>query len=283
MSVWIVFVWFIVILFTIMIFVFSPKRSKSIKILMKKHKVKKHKIKKEKRKNLQSQNELVDYLVMEANSQGIIIHDEVIEAMKMVDRKDFTNAPDPYRNSPQPMDCNVVISAPNLHFRALNELFPKLQPGNKALDIGSGSGYLVAVMALLVVDRDDESRSGKVIGIEHMQTLVDSSIINIGKHHQWLLNDGIVTIIKADGRNLNDNKIKYDAIHVGAVTDANTANVFIDQLVDDGILVIPIQGPKGTQQLVKYTKQNNSVTKKNLLGVRYVPLTSENEQKNRKT
>lgn len=55
------------------------------------------------------------------------------------------------------------------HAHCLEILSEKLQTGAKVLDVGSGSGYLAAVMAEMV------GRSGKVIGLEHIPELVERS------------------------------------------------------------------------------------------------------------
>ena len=56
-----------------------------------------------------------------------------------------------------------------------------LKPGDKILDIGSGSGYLTACFALML------GKSGKVFGIEHIEELIEMSKDNIAKNHMELL------------------------------------------------------------------------------------------------
>lgn len=72
-----------------------------------------------------------------------------------------------FRDCPQPIGWGITISAPHMHARALEELSDKLRPGSRALDVGSGSGYLTAAMAQLV------GATGKVVGIDHISPLVD--------------------------------------------------------------------------------------------------------------
>lgn len=50
-------------------------------------------------------------------------------------------------------------------------------PGERALDVGSGSGYLTACMAMMV------GETGRVVGIEHIPQLVELSTKNL-KHDQ---------------------------------------------------------------------------------------------------
>jgi protein-L-isoaspartate(D-aspartate) O-methyltransferase len=59
--------------------------------------------------------------------------------------------------------------------------------------IFEGSGYLCACMAQMV------GKSGKVIGIDHLQGLVDLSQQNILKKDKYLLDDGRVKLLFGDG------------------------------------------------------------------------------------
>jgi protein-L-isoaspartate(D-aspartate) O-methyltransferase len=81
----------------------------------------------------------------------------------------------PYDDRPQPIGHAATISAPHMHANACESLLDYLKPGAKVLDIGSGSGYLTAVLANLV------GPSGKVVGIDHIQPLVDMANTNMAK------------------------------------------------------------------------------------------------------
>ncbi|VDQ08172.1 unnamed protein product [Trichobilharzia regenti] len=69
--------------------------------------------------------------------------------MLSVDRGYFTNS-SPYLDRPRPIGFAATISAPHMHAHALEALRDHLKPGSHALDVGSGSGYLTACMALMV-------------------------------------------------------------------------------------------------------------------------------------
>ena len=81
---------------------------------------------------------LVDHL----KSERVIKSNEVYEAMLEVDRGDFVDSKYAYYDSPQSIDYNATISAPHMHAYALEYLKDYLKPGYRALDVGSGSGYL---------------------------------------------------------------------------------------------------------------------------------------------
>jgi protein-L-isoaspartate(D-aspartate) O-methyltransferase len=59
------------------------------------------------------------------------------------------------------------------HAYASEYLLPFLHPGAKVLDVGSGSGYLTAVLHRLV------GSTGKVVGIDHVPELVEWSVDNL--------------------------------------------------------------------------------------------------------
>lgn len=69
--------------------------------------------------------------------------------MLAVDRGNYSKN-NPYMDAPQGIGYGVTISAPHMHAHALELLKDQLTEGERALDVGSGSGYLTACMALMV-------------------------------------------------------------------------------------------------------------------------------------
>ncbi len=70
-----------------------------------------------------------------------------------------------------------------LHAYCLEALKDFLKPGNKAIDVGTGSGYLPVAMSKMMNDE------GLVVRIEHMKELYNFGIQNISKHHKNLLDN----------------------------------------------------------------------------------------------
>ena len=103
-----------------------------------------------------------DDLVARLRESGIVTDDRVATAMRAVDRKNYVPF-NHYMDSPQSIGYNATISAPHMHAHALELLRDRLQEGARALDVGSGSGYLTACMAHMV------GETGCVVGIEHVQ------------------------------------------------------------------------------------------------------------------
>ena len=79
---------------------------------------------------------------------------------------------------------------------------PFLKPGARVLDVGSGSGYLSAVLFQLVNDPDDpHSAQSRILGIDHIQELVAWSTSNLRRDGLGsALDDGRIKMIAGDGR-----------------------------------------------------------------------------------
>lgn len=168
-----------------------------------------------------------------------------------------------------------------MHASAAESLLPYLsRPDARILDIGSGSGYLTAVLASLI------GPPGRVIGIDHIQGLVDLANKNMAKSDQgkqWL-ESGKVKFVKGDGRlGYPEDEVAfggaakgdegYDAIHVGAAAK-EAHETLIEQLRRPGRLFIPV-GEEMQYIWVIDKREDGSVVREKSMGVRYVPLTDE--------
>ena len=211
-------------------------------------------------------------LCMELVSKNWIQSQQVFDVMMQVDRADFAPT-NPYENNPQCIGFNVVISAPLLHSYCLEALRDYLTEGSTALDIGFGSGYLTVGMSKMMNDK------GCVVGIEHIKELYDFGVQNISKHHKNLIEKKSIELILGDGRLGYKQKAPFKCIHVGAAS-MQPPKEFLEQLDFGGRLVMPL-GPQGEQYIYlidKDLKGNINYTKG--LSVRYVPLTSPENQIN---
>jgi protein-L-isoaspartate(D-aspartate) O-methyltransferase len=91
-------------------------------------------------------------LIRNLRANGIIRSDAVESAMLAVDRGNYSRN-NPYMDAPQGIGYGVTISAPHMHAHALELLKDKLMHGDRALDVGSGSGYLTACMAIMLGEK----------------------------------------------------------------------------------------------------------------------------------
>ena len=205
--------------------------------------------------------------------EGYIKNKRVYNTLIEVDRADFSPR-FPYQDRPQPINYNVTISAPHMHAYCLELLKDYLKPGGKALDVGFGSGYLTVAMSKMMEDR------GTVVGIEHIKQLCDFAIENICKHHQNLLDEKKIILIKGDGRFGYKPLGPYNCIHVGAASK-EIPTYLIDQLSLGGRLVVPVGGQNEGQYINIIDKDRyGKIYIRKELSVRYVPLTSVEKQIN---
>lgn len=202
--------------------------------------------------------------------EGLLHSERVKEAMKATDRANYVrNGRDAYVDSPQPIGHGATISAPHMHAHAAEALESFLYPGARALDVGSGSGVLCAVMARLV------GADGRVIGVDHVKELVDWSRDNVQRDG---LTEPQVKLVCADGRKGWPEGAPFDAIHVGAAAP-ELAEELVKQLKAPGRMFIPVG--TDSQEIVQVDKDKEGiVSKKSLFGVMYVPLTELESQLN---
>jgi len=195
----------------------------------------------------------------------LITTPKVEAAMRAVDRG-FYAIHDPYVDAPSSIGYGATISAPHMHAHCLEVLRDHLIPGAKILDVGSGSGYLAAVMATMVTN------SGSVLGIDLIPELVEQSIANVKKANPQLLNEGL-TLKVGDG--WQEMKAEFDAIHVGAAA-ATVPAALVKMLKPGGDMVIPV-GTTSQDLVLIHKSDTGQVTQRTLMGVRYVPLVNRNE------
>ncbi|KAJ6443493.1 metal homeostatis protein bsd2 [Purpureocillium lavendulum] len=215
---------------------------------------------------------------------GLIADPTVKEAFLRVDRAHYSPTL-PYDDSPQAIGHAATISAPHMHASAVEHVLPYLlpsaeNPAPRALDVGSGSGYLTHVMAELVGDR------GMVVGLEHIKPLRDLGESNMGKSPEGraMLQSGRARFRVGDGRlGLREDARQgeeaggtgWDVIHVGA-SAREVHPQLLSQLKSPGCMFIPVDDDEGgySQHVWRITKdKDGNVIKDRLFGVRYVPLT----------
>ncbi|KAH0837847.1 protein-L-isoaspartate O-methyltransferase [Lanmaoa asiatica] len=201
-------------------------------------------------------------LISNLTKNKILTTDQVADAMSRVDRANFVlKRSQAYEDMPQSIGHGATISAPHMHAHALEHLRPFLHPGATVLDVGSGSGYLCAVLHHLVSPSQPGAPQGTVVGIDHIPELVEWSKNNLIDNGLGpALDGGRVLVVTGDGR-----QGPYDAIHVGAASEV-LPEMLVKQLKAPGRMFIPV----GTYNQVIWQVEkddNGKVTKKELMDV----------------
>jgi protein-L-isoaspartate(D-aspartate) O-methyltransferase len=186
-----------------------------------------------------------------------------LAAMRSVPRHRFVPAArerQAYADSPLPIGYGQTISQPYI-VAYMTELL-QLEPGMRALEIGTGSGYQAAVLAEIL----DE-----VFTIEIVPELASWGQENLRRSGYER-----VRVKQADGYYGWEEFAPFDAIVVTAAAD-HIPPPLIEQLRDGGRMVIPVGSPFRTQMLMLVRRDGDDIRTESLLPVRFVPLTRATE------
>jgi protein-L-isoaspartate(D-aspartate) O-methyltransferase len=203
--------------------------------------------------------EVRQHLMGEIRSMGIQDED-VLRVIGSVPRHEFVPEDyldQAYANHPLPIGYGQTISQPYI-VAWMTELLD-LQPGEKVLEIGTGSGYQAAVLA--------ELGDVDVYTIEIVPELAVGAAVRL----QDLGYTNIHTK-QSDGYYGWEEFAPYDAIIVTAAPDHLPAPL-VEQLSQDGRIVIPIGPPGWVQTLWKFVQEDGELKGYNLGGVSFVPFT----------
>ena len=184
----------------------------------------------------------------------------VMQAMNTVPRHEFVPAimrSLAYENRPLPIGHGQTISQPYIVALMTDLLQP--QPGQRVLEIGTGSGYQAAVLSQLVA---------QVYSIEIIEELGESSTQLLSR----LGYDNVETRI-ADGYDGWPQHAPFDSIIITAAI-SHIPPPLVEQLKKGGRMVIPVGTRFHTQYLTLVEKDmQGKVTSRKLLPVAFVPFT----------
>lgn len=185
-------------------------------------------------------------------------------AFRAVDRKDFMHenyVVEAYEDYPLPIGHEQTISQPTTVAFMLEKLDP--HPGDKVLDVGSGSGWTTALLAHMVDNK------GKVTGLERLAALVQFGQENL-KKYQFKNAE-----IRQVGDALGVPGEQFDRILVSASATDDMADELLEQLKVGGTLVIPI----GETIFVLKKKEGNKIERQEFPGFMFVSLVKEKNKK----
>ncbi|MFU8796100.1 MAG: protein-L-isoaspartate(D-aspartate) O-methyltransferase [Dehalococcoidia bacterium] len=190
----------------------------------------------------------------------LIADKRVVEAMKRVPREAFVPSElraSAYDDRPLGIGFGQTISQPFIVALMIQAL--GLRGDEKVLEVGTGSGYVAAILSRM---------ARKVITVECIPQLAGSARLALDK----LGYDNIESHVANDVLGWPE-EAPYDAVIVSAGAPSVPA-ALLDQLTWNGRLVIPV-GSRWQQELLKVTKRRSGNRVENLGGCYFVPLIGE--------
>ena len=187
-----------------------------------------------------------------------IVDQAVLRAMDEVPRERFveaTFADNAYADQALPINCGQTISQPYVVAYMTEQL--AVLPRHRVLEVGTGSGYQAAILSRL---------AHEVVTIERYRTLADQA-----RERLKSLGYDNVEVVPGDGFAGAPGKAPYDRIIVTAAAET-IPQTLLDQLTDDGIMILPLGSRDGSQHIVKLTKSQTGTRRDNLIPVRFVPM-----------
>ncbi len=187
-----------------------------------------------------------------------IANARVLEAMGEVPRERFVPdrlAPRAYNDEPLPISEGQTISQPYIVAAMIDSA--QVGPTDRVLEVGTGSGYAAAVLSRVVAEVVSIERHAR-LAINARDLLASLGFVN-------------VNVVVGDGSLGHPAGAPYDAVVVTAAGPELPAPL-IDQLVDGGRLVMPVERNGGQQRLVRATVTDGVVVEEDLGAVRFVPL-----------
>jgi protein-L-isoaspartate(D-aspartate) O-methyltransferase len=186
--------------------------------------------------------------------------ERVLSAMREIPRHLFVPASyqgAAYNDSPLPIGKGQTISQPYI-VAVMTELL-MVQPDDRVLEIGSGSGYQAAILGKL---------AKSVITIERIVEVAEMARANLTR-----IGITNVTVVTGNGTIGHPGNAPYDAILITAATPSIPPPL-IDQMAEGGRLVAPV-GSRDLQELVRLTRKEGRTVRELFGGVVFVPLLGE--------
>lgn len=186
--------------------------------------------------------------------------EKVLAAMRRVPRHLFVPAEvrgSAYSDFPLPIGHGQTISQP--YIVAMMTSLLQIQPDDRLLEIGSGSGYQAAVLGILAREVISIERIPEVAQLAK-KNLADAGITN-------------VTVVIGDGTLGFPGGAPYNGVLITAATPS-IPSPLVEQLAEGGRIVAPV-GSRDLQELVRLTRKGHDLTRESFGGVVFVPLLGE--------
>ncbi len=182
----------------------------------------------------------------------------VLAAMEEIDRGAFVRglfAERAYEDTPLPIACGQTISQPSVV--ALMTQALEVNPRDKVLEVGTGSGYQAAILSRLARRVYTVDRHKRLV--REAQKLFEA------------LDLANITAFAADGSFGLPDQAPFDRILVTAAAE-DPPGPLLAQLRVGGIMVVPVGQSDAVQSLIKVTRHEQGFDYDELRPVRFVPL-----------
>ncbi|MCA1440176.1 protein-L-isoaspartate(D-aspartate) O-methyltransferase [Ensifer sp. IC4062] len=204
-----------------------------------------------------SQQEGFAAMVLRLRGEGMANHD-LLKAVEQTPRSHF--APPQYQVEAYsqrliPLDCGSFMEGYDFAVRLLHCL--NIKPGQRILEVGTGSGFTAGVMARI---------AERVLTIDRYQTLVSSAQKNLEKA-------GIrnVVVRQADGSAGVPGEGTFDRILITAAFNS-LPRMFSDHLVSGGTLLVPIMMSETLCRIVRVNRTGSRFDREDLFDAPYLPV-----------
>ena len=187
-----------------------------------------------------------------------IADEPVLAAIEAVPREVFVEAAftdQAYADQALPMSCGQTISQPYIVAFMTEAL--EVDASHRVLEIGTGSGYQAAILSHLCK---------RVYTVERFRTLADKAAERFKA-----LKLKNVTQQVGDGTKGWPQLAPFDRVIVTAAA-LDVPMALVEQMVDGGIMIVPIEERAGKQDLYRITRTGSGFKRQHLLPVRFVPL-----------
>ncbi|MEK7537303.1 MAG: protein-L-isoaspartate O-methyltransferase [Patescibacteria group bacterium] len=198
-----------------------------------------------------------EQLIQKLISEKTLVTPQIIKAFKNIDRKDFVLTQDKnraYEDRPLSIGYGATISQPTTVAIMLEKLQP--QSGEKILEIGTGSGYMTALLAEIA------GKEGKVFSIEYVSELKGLAEFNLRKY-----NLGSIALFTGDGKVGLKNYSSFDRI-ISSASGREMPRSWKNQLTVGGRIVAPL----GDELVVLDKVSKRRFKEKRYEGFIFVPL-----------
>jgi protein-L-isoaspartate(D-aspartate) O-methyltransferase len=199
-------------------------------------------------------------LVLRLRAEGVTNLD-LLTAVEQTPRSTFVPpeySQNAYSSRSIPIDCGQFMEGADLAVRLLAQL--QVKPGHRVLEVGTGSGFVTAVLGRL---------AERVISIERYKTLIAGAQRRL---EQLAIRN--VILRQVDGSNGLPGEGTFDRIFSTAAYPV-MPRFFAEQLVSGGMLLAPMMVDEERCIMVRLTKTGSRFEREDLFEVPFLPLQSK--------